>query len=215
MLSSPFPGIDPYIKAQGSCRTSTPASSRICAMRWLISCPFNYEARIDERLNLVELPAEKLRRIKPDLAVSRGELSRGPSPVSAGVVTLEPVTIPLVIEEEARETYIEILHRPDRTFVTVIELLSPSNKEDPGRALFLAKTEFAAVPAGPRRRTGPADLSPAIAAFAKAYPAGQFFALVARGNWRPDCQVYVWTVRQPFHPSRFHLWPQTRAFGSR
>ena len=165
MLSSPFPGIDPYIKAQGSCRTSTPASSRICAMRWLISCPFNYEARIDERLNLVELPAEKLRRIKPDLAVSRGELSRGPSPVSAGVVTLEPVTIPLVIEEEARETYIEILHRPDRTFVTVIELLSPSNKEDPGRALFLAKTEFAAVPAGPRRRTGPADLSPAIAAF--------------------------------------------------
>ena len=78
MLSSPFPGIDPYIKAQGSCRTSTPASSRICAMRWLISCPFNYEARIDERLNLVELPAEKLRRIKPDLAVSRGELSRGP-----------------------------------------------------------------------------------------------------------------------------------------
>src|SRR2546425_1151479 len=136
MLSSPFPGIDPYIKAQGSCRTSTPASSRICAMRWLISCPFNYEARIDERLNLVELPAEKLRRIKPDLAVSRGELSRGPSPVSAGVVTLEPVTIPLVIEEEARETYIEILHRPDRTFVTVIELLSPSNKEDPGRAVF-------------------------------------------------------------------------------
>ena len=81
----------------------------------------------------MELPAEKLRRIKPDLAVSRAEPSRGASPVSPGVATLEPVTIPLLIEEESRETYIEILHRPDRTLVTVIELLSPSNKEDPLR----------------------------------------------------------------------------------
>jgi len=51
---------------------------------------------------LVELPAEKLRRIKPDLAVSRAEPSRGASPVSPGVATLEPVTIPLLIEEESR-----------------------------------------------------------------------------------------------------------------
>src|SRR5437870_9501644 len=138
-MASPFPGVDPYIEAQGFWPDFH--ASFITYLRDVLmeKLPANYEARIDERLNLVELPAEKLRRIKPDLAVSRGELSRGPSPVSAGVVTLEPVTIPLVIEEEARETYIEILHRPDRTFVTVIELLSPSNKEDPGRALFLAK----------------------------------------------------------------------------
>ena len=58
----------------------------------------------------------------------------------AGVATLEPVTIPLVIEEEeTHERYIEILHRPERTLVAVLELLSPANKEEPGRSDYLAK----------------------------------------------------------------------------
>jgi Protein of unknown function (DUF4058) len=29
------------------------------------------------------------------------------------------------------------------------------------------------------------------------YPAGDYFALVAPGNRRPDCDVYAWGVRQP------------------
>ena len=45
----------------------------------------------------------------------------------------------LVIEEETYEQHIEILHRPDRTLVAVLELLSPTNKEEPGRSVYLAK----------------------------------------------------------------------------
>src|SRR6266540_219691 len=38
-----------------------------------------------------------------------------------------------------KEAYIEILHRPDRSLVAVLELLSPANKEQPGRTEYLAK----------------------------------------------------------------------------
>jgi hypothetical protein len=57
----------------------------------------------------------------------------------AGVATLEPVTLSLPMEEETHDRHLEILHRPDRTLVATLELLSPANKEEPGRTLYLAK----------------------------------------------------------------------------
>ena len=205
-MASPFPGVDPYIEAQGFWPDFH--ASFITYLRDVLveKLPANYEARIDERVNLVELPAEKLKRIKPDLAVSLGQPSAGIAPHHAGVATIEPVTIPLVIEEESHETYVEILHRPGRTLVTVIELLSPSNKADPGRSLYLAKrnsllfqpvhiVELDLLLAGHR------------VPLSKDYPPGHFVALVARGNQRPDCQVYAWTIRQALPSIPIPLFP--------
>jgi hypothetical protein len=49
------------------------------------------------------------------------------------VATLEPVSIPMMTQyEEVRKTWIEIIHRPDRSLVTVIEILSPTNKTGDG-----------------------------------------------------------------------------------
>jgi hypothetical protein len=160
--------------------------------------PDIYEARIDERVNLVELPHKKVRRIAPDVAVSRRGLSPGgsASSVAVAVATLEPVTIPLVIEEETRETYIEILHRPDRTLVAVLELLSPTNKEEPGRSAYLAKRNTLLV-----HDVHLVELDLLVAGrrlpLAEDYPRGDYFALVARADRRPDCDVYARTLRQP------------------
>jgi hypothetical protein len=158
--------------------------------------PDNYEVRMDERVNLVELPAEKIKRIEPDLALSQRGSSRTLRAAPAGVATLEPVTISLPVEEETRETYIEILHRPNRTLVGVLELLSPSNKEEPGRGLYLARRNaLLRYPVnlveldlllGGRRLPLERDLPP-----------GDYFALSARADRRPLCEVYAWTVRQP------------------
>jgi hypothetical protein len=205
-MQCPFPGVDPYTEAQGFWPDFHARFITYLGDALADALPDNYEARIDERVNLVELPAEKLKRIKPDLAVSRGQQVREVPVTPARAFTLEPVTIPLVIEEESRETYIEIVQRPDRTLVTVIELLGPSNKEDPGRALYLAKRnsllcqpihviELDLLMGGQRLP------------LCKDYPAGHYFALVARGNSRPDCQVYAWTVRQPLPPIPIPLLP--------
>jgi hypothetical protein len=77
--------------------------------------PDNYEARIDERVNLVEVQPEKIRRFEPDVAITQGPRSPGGAPAASGVATLEPLVVPLLIEEETRETYIQVLHRRDRT----------------------------------------------------------------------------------------------------
>jgi hypothetical protein len=168
--------------------------------------PDHYEARIDERVNLVEVEPKKIRRFEPDVAVSRGPRSPGAAPSASGVATLEPVVVPLLIEEETRETYIQILYRRDRTLVAILELLSPANKEEPDRSTYLARrntllhrdvhvVELDLLLKGQRIPLG------------EAYPAGHYFALVADATRRPDCDVYHWTMRQPLPPIPIPLLP--------
>ena len=137
---------------------------------------------------------EPVKLIRPDVAVSQiGE--PGGVAMAAGVATLEPVTVPLFLNEEIRESRIAILHRPDRTLVAVLELLSPANKEMPGRSSYLFKrAELLEQPVhlveldlllGGRRLP-----------FAKDLPPGDFFAMIARVDRRFNCDVYAWTLRQ-------------------
>src|SRR5436309_14520123 len=103
-MPNPFPGVDPYLESQGygpDFHASFITSWRDAVAELL---PANYEARMDERVNLVNVPAETVRRTEPDLTVLRRPgRSRRPSGGAKGLATLEPVTIPLVIEEERRE----------------------------------------------------------------------------------------------------------------
>ena len=54
---------------------------------------------------------------------------------------LEPAIIPLALNDldELHHRWIEIQRLPERTLVTVIELLSPTNKYQPGRSKYLEK----------------------------------------------------------------------------
>jgi hypothetical protein len=166
----------------------------------LIDClPDNYEARIDEKVNLVEVSPPRRRLIEPDVAVTQFEPSRQPSPAPAGVATLEPVTLSLVIEEETHERHIEILHRPDRTLVAVLEMLSPANKEEPGRTLYLAKRNaLAHLPV----HLVEVDLllKGQRVPFEEDLPPGDYYAFISRGDRRPKCQAYHWTVRDALPP---------------
>jgi hypothetical protein len=172
--------------------------------------PDHYEARIDERVNLVELPSERGRRFQPDVAITQRPAPSGGAPAVSGVATLEPIVVPLLIEEETRETYIQVLHRRDRTLVAVLELLSPANKEEPDRSTYLARrntllhhdvhlVELDLLLKGQRIPLG------------DAYPAGDYFALVADATRRPDCDVYAWTMRQPLPPIPIPLRPPDAA----
>jgi Protein of unknown function (DUF4058) len=193
-VASPFPGMDPYLE--------TPAfwsdfhASFVTYWRdALIDClPGHYEVRIDEKVSLVGPSPQRKKLIEPDVAVTKRGNVPSPSVAPTGVLTLEPVTLSLLIEEEVHERHLEILHRPDRTLVAVLELLSPANKEEPGRTLYLAKRnallhhsihliELDLLVKG-RRLPLEEELPP-----------GNYFAMVSRGDRRPKCDVYAWTVR--------------------
>jgi hypothetical protein len=159
--------------------------------------PENYEARIDEKVSLVETSPDRIKLIEPDMAVSQDRPSPPGAAAPAGVATLEPVTIPhLLIEEEQHERWIEILHRPERSLVTVVELLSPANKEEPGLHRYRDK-RFALLLQDVHLVEIDLLLTGRRLTLRDPLPPADYYVLVSRGDQRPDCQVYAWTLRQP------------------
>lgn len=141
----------------------------------------------------------KKKLIRPDLSITHDANERAASNERSGIATLEPVTVPLVILEEPRETYIELLHRPERNLVAVLELLSPSNKTEPGRSVYLARRNSLL-----HQSVHLVELDLLLGGlrppFAKPLRHGDYFAMVSRGDHRPNCAVYAWSLRQPLPP---------------
>jgi len=150
-MRSPFPGMDPYLESPEFWPDFH--STFINCWREAIAevLPDGYEARIDERVSLVDL-------------------------------------------EEIRETYIKILHGPDRSLVSVLELLSPTNKADIGFGDYLSKRGALL-----RQRVHLVELDLLIGGTrvhtARPLPGGHYYAIVARWDRRPDAEVYAWTIR--------------------
>jgi hypothetical protein len=198
-MNSPFPGMDPYLEHPAYWSDFHSRFVNAWCEAIADALPPHYEAALGERVYLVEHLPEARKLGFPDVAVSHGEraMSSSQSSASTGATaTLEPVTIPLTILEGPRETYIEILHQPDRSLVAALELLSPANKEELGRTEYLAKRRALLVQNvhlveldllfGGRRLVLQQSLPPA-----------DYYYLLSRGDQRPDCQVYHWTLRQP------------------
>jgi hypothetical protein len=195
-MPSPFPGIDPYLESQGLWPDFH--ADFIPTLRDAINAqlPEPYVARIDERMNLVVRPQEDVKQIRPDVAIVRESSGRTVRQSSSGTLTLEPVTIPLKFLEEYREIFIEILHRPEDTLVAVVELLSPGNKAGTTRHDYLIKRNSLMT-----RDVHLIELDFLVGGqrlpMERPLPAGDYYALIARAERRPDCEVFAWTVRDP------------------
>ena len=195
-MPSPFPGMDPYLESQGYWQDFHTSILVECRKALKGVLPRHYAALIEERINLVDPSAEELRIYQPEVAIARED--RGP--IAAGsrgvLLTLEPVTIPLIIEavEKVRLRWIEIRRVPDLSLVTVIEILSPTNKSGSGRKEYLEKrnqliqqpinlVEIDLLLGGRRPRLG------------ASLPWGDYFAFVSRHHQRPNCDVFAWSIR--------------------
>jgi hypothetical protein len=168
-MASPFPGMNPYLEMPAHWPDFHATFINDAREALLQTLPSHYTARIGERVYLIEGPPPVRNLTVPDVAV---------------------------VLEEPIETYIEILHRSDRSLVTILEVLSPANKEEPGRGAYLAKrnallrkkvhlVELDFLRAG-KRLPLRAEL-----------PSGDYYAFIARAEQRPNCQVYSWALAEP------------------
>ncbi len=136
-MKPPFPGMDPYLEhpvlwTSVHARMMNWFDEQLAPRLWP-----RYVTSLEERV-VIEGPGEQ--RV-PDLWVQRARTGSG------GTATAEVASkAPVVVEVkglEIRQRYIEILDRyRDLRVVTVIELVSPTNKEaGPGRDAYVAKQQ--------------------------------------------------------------------------
>ncbi|HUY31723.1 MAG TPA: DUF4058 family protein [Pirellulales bacterium] len=153
-MNSPFPGMDPYLEDPAF--WSDFHHTFIGCWREAIAdvLPEPYEARLDETVQLVQMPLQEVRRGR-----------------------------------------IEILHRPERSLVAVLEMLSPANKVGDGFAQFCSKRQAIL-----ETKTHLVELDLLLGGWrlplSRPLPAGDYHALISRADQRPDCEVYSWFLRQ-------------------
>ncbi len=140
-MPSPFPGMNPYLEQDDAWHDFHERFLPLVADLLVAQVRPNYIVKIDEHVFVHELPPE------PRRFLGRADLSIGRSPTPGEVLTevglLEaPAHVRLPALDVERLAFVEIRDRRSRELVTVVELLSPSNKRPgPDREQYLAKRE--------------------------------------------------------------------------
>ena len=196
-MPSPFPGMDPYLEA----RLLWPdVHHRLIAAIGDTLAPQvapAYYVRIEQRTYLARLEQDELVG-RPDAALiaapSVAELGTGIR--VAGATTGAAQTILLPRFEQVREGYLEIHDAGTHQVVTVIEVLSPTNKASgEGRAEYEGKRDqvlqsrTSLVEIDLLRGGEPMEMEP--------LPRSDYRVVVSPGWERPTGRLYSFGVRDP------------------
>ncbi len=194
-MPSPFPGMDPYIEASGLWGDFH--GSMLSAIRAELNqrLPEGFVASIDLYVWTPErAKTSRRRKVEPDVYVKE-EKRRG-SPAGSATAVAAPNTILLSVEERRKRKSVKVFDVRSRQVITVIELLSPANKE-PGddrknyldkRSEYLANrlnlVEIDLLRSGRRSPLG--DPPPPIA---------DYFVMVCRGWEFPQAGFWTFSIR--------------------
>ncbi|MCS7187216.1 MAG: DUF4058 family protein, partial [Armatimonadota bacterium] len=196
-MPSPFPGMDPFL--EGSPMWSDFHGDFLYAVREALVPKVRpkYIVLAQVQVVVMQEPSEKIGTIVPDVVVVEGESPLLPEHKSEiAVAVTAPATVRLAFTQKQEQVYLEIRERETRKLVTVIELLSPSNKRfgSPAWGDYLKKrdsifasdvhlVELDLLRGGTRMPMG------------DPLPSGDYYAIISRSYRRPYCEVYAWTLR--------------------
>ena len=217
-MPSPFPGMDPFLEKPSDWRDFH--GNFIVRVQAQLAAQVrpNFIAKSEEHVYLHELSAEERvenRRVLAgiaDVAVKERRPNPGLAPIAAGpaaaAAVAEPTTrlgLDTVTVVEQREPYLRIVDRETREVVTVIELLSPTNKRPgPDRDAFLAKRDRVLASRASYVELDLLRGGPPTPLFADP-PGGTYRVVVSRGgtglkafsSGRPPADVWLWGLRDP------------------
>lgn len=143
-MSSPFPGMDPYLEdpalwpdVHHGLISETQAELNRCMGP-------GYYARVEERVYISDDDDPGRTVNVPDVRIGRSPRPNGQAAKSAslsGLQIAEPLLLDFHLDEEIHEARLEVLDRKNRRLVTVVEVISPTNKiaGSEGRKSFLKK----------------------------------------------------------------------------
>ncbi len=157
-----------------------------------------YHVRVEERVYISDENDPGRKAIIPDLKIVETGIPEsfpGSFP-DAGVSVAEPLILTTLIEDEIHEARLEVIDANQHTVVTVIELLSPTNKiagsrgrasyEQKRREIMTSSSHFVEIDLlreGDHLHTR------------ELLPEAEYFVHVSRKDRRP--RGYVWPIRLP------------------
>lgn len=130
-MPSPFPGMDPYLERPSLWPdVHHELISETRAFLQGILRP-KYYVRVEERVYLTDedRPGRKDRPREPDVRIGeRPGHAGGPFTPESATAIAEPVKLRFPTEEEIREAFLKVFDAENQQVVTVLEILSPTNK---------------------------------------------------------------------------------------
>ncbi len=205
-MPSPFPGMDPYLEHPGVWHGFHGQALAAIVVQLVPQVTPAYIVLMEEQLYIHEQSAEARGSLgRADVAIAPGSWPGSLNP-SASAVLRAPVQVLLPAVDVERQRSIEIRDRRHRRLITVIELLSPSNKR-PGSDCeqYLAKRA--------EILTSPANLveidllrCPAPLPTDSPRPACTYSVLVSRSENRPRADFWPILLRDrlPMIPVPLH-----------
>ena len=197
-MPSPFPGMDPYLEEPGLWPDVHHGLISEIQARLNQRIRPKYHVRVEERVYISDENDPGREVIIPDLRVADAERDelRGwnAEELATGYVAVaEPVVLTTLIDDEIHEAFLQVIDREDRAVVTVIEILSPTNKVSGsrGRASYLEKRQE--VMASPSHLVEIDLLRAGVAIHTRELlPPADYYVHVSRKKQRP--KGIVWPI---------------------
>jgi Protein of unknown function (DUF4058) len=142
-MPSPFPGMDPYLEGYMWADVHQGLASEFRKQLAPLVEP-HYAVRLAVTMHNDRVPAHELGIMYPDVEIVR------PQPPTdrliretAGAVLIAPapLSIPITMMIQVRLVSVEVRDVANNRLVTSIEIISPSNKREPGLSAYLAKRD--------------------------------------------------------------------------
>jgi hypothetical protein len=137
-MSSPFPGMDPYL--EGHLWPDVHNSlAYLISVQLTPRLPASYIVHTNNYTVEDTSPEEDVGIMYPDVEVFRR--SKEPSEIYGTPITPETTVLPAIKPVEVRIPVVEIRDRKNNRLITAIEILSPVNKRKPGLLPYREKRE--------------------------------------------------------------------------
>lgn len=197
-MQSPFPGMDPYLEDPSL--WPDVHHGLISEMQAVLNRQLRpqYHVRVEERVYISDENDPGRKAIIPDLKIIETGFSGRPtiSFLETSAAVAEPLILTTLIEDEIHEVRLEVIDTNQQSVVTVIELLSPTNKINGsrGRASYEQKrrevmnssshfVEIDLLREGDHLHTR------------ELLPPAEYYVHVSRKDRRP--KGFVWPIRLP------------------
>jgi len=197
-MPTPFPGMDPYLEQSRTWKQVH--NNLINEIQWFLTPilrPY-YSVDIEQRTYLAVSPPQHTGI--PDVLILDNYYPHGNVMVAAPRIAFTPIMteLPLATDEEIVEQYLEITQINSKEVITVIEVLSPTNKLDGiGREQYIHKrnqvlsslTNLIEIDLLRDGRPMPMRVRPK--------DQKDYRLVVSRRTQRPKAEVYLFDIKEP------------------